>query len=63
MTQTEWGKAVRILDSGKDFRMKDGAEIRKFEGRYGHEYSLWVPGSGTVTVEWDLRKIKSLVVD
>ena len=63
MTLTEWKKAGRVLSSGKDFTMKGGAEIRVFRGQYGREYSLWVPGSGTVTVEWDLMKIKALVVD
>lgn len=63
MTKTEWKKAAQMLNSGRDFTMKDGSEIRVFDGRYGREYSLWNPGSGTVTVEWDLLKIKDLVVD
>lgn len=63
MTLAEWKKAVRVLNSGKDFTAANGTEIRKFDGRYGYEYSLCAPGSGTVTVEWDLMKIKDLVVD
>lgn len=63
MTNTEWRKAVRELNSGKDFAMENGTEIRKFQGRYGYEYSLWAPGYGTITVEWDLLKIKAIVVD
>lgn len=63
MTLTEWKKAVRVLDSGKDYTMADGTEICKYKGRYGYEYSLRVPGSGTVTVEYDLRKIKEILVD
>lgn len=63
MTNTEWKKAVRVLDSGRDFTMDDGTEIRKFKGRYGYEYSLWSPGYGTITVDWDLSKIKAIVVN
>lgn len=63
MTNTEWKKAVRVLNSGKDYTALNGTEIRKSQARYGFEYSIWVPGCGCVTVEWDLLKIKEILVD
>ena len=63
MTAKEWKTAARVLNSGKDYTAKNGAEICKYAGAYGVEYSLHVPGVGCVMVDCDLLKIKEILVD
>lgn len=62
MTLTEWKKAVRVLHEGKDFTAKNGVEILQYMGRYGTEYSVRDPGSGTIIATWDLMQIKDILV-
>lgn len=62
MTLTEWKKAVRVLREGKDFTAKNGVEILQYMGRYGTEYSVRDPGSGTIIATWDLMRIKDILV-
>lgn len=63
MTLTEWKKAQRVLASDRDFTADNGTEIRKHQGRYGAEYSVHVPGAGCIMVEYDLLKVKEILVD
>lgn len=62
MTNTEWKKVVRVLDSGKHYTAVGGEEIRIRSGRYGREYALYSKNGNCVTVEYDLSKIKELMV-
>lgn len=62
MTLTEWRKAQRVLSSGRDFTTSDGTEICQYNGRYGVEYSVHVPGIGCIMVEYDLLKVKEIIV-
>ena len=63
MNRTEWKTALRVLASGKDFRAKNGTTICKFPARYGFEYSVHVPGIGCIMVDYDLQRIKEILVD
>ena len=63
MTKTEWNKAKRALASRGEYVAKDGLTICKHQERYGFRYSVYAPGVGCISCEYDLQRIAEWLVD
>lgn len=64
MKNAEWKTAVRVLQSKGKYVSRDGKiEISKMQAPYGFDYHVHSSGYGCITVDWNLSRIKEILVD